>query len=97
MSSSAEEEDSGPSVDSNNPEERVAARRNRIQHRIEVLKRYINVSDIYSDGNNFFNELVLHTVSPPQFLLNDDHVAWKVIFPTKSRICRDTVLSFWIM
>ncbi|KAJ8321909.1 hypothetical protein KUTeg_000380 [Tegillarca granosa] len=39
MSSSGEEEDVGPSVDSENPEERIAARRMRIQRRIEAQKR----------------------------------------------------------
>ena len=39
MSSSGEEEDVGPSVDSNDADERIAARRNRIQRRIELAKR----------------------------------------------------------
>lgn len=39
MSSSGEEEEAGPSVDSTNPEERIAARRIRIQKRIEAAKR----------------------------------------------------------
>ena len=34
-----EEEDTGPSVDSTDPEERIAARRLRIQRRIEAAKR----------------------------------------------------------
>ena len=41
MSSSGEEEEVGPSVESNNPEERIAARRIRIQRRIEAAKRLI--------------------------------------------------------
>lgn len=40
MSSSGEEEDVGPSVDSADPEERIAARRIRINKRIEAQKRY---------------------------------------------------------
>ena len=39
MSSSAEEEETGPSVDSADPEERIAARRLRIQRRLEAQKR----------------------------------------------------------
>ncbi|ESP00268.1 hypothetical protein LOTGIDRAFT_141102, partial [Lottia gigantea] len=39
MSSSGEEEEVGPSVDSNDKEERIAARRLRIQRRIEAAKR----------------------------------------------------------
>ncbi|XP_055954259.1 dynein regulatory complex protein 1 [Patella vulgata] len=39
MSSSGEEEEVGPSVDSNDKEERIAARRLRINKRIEALKR----------------------------------------------------------
>jgi len=39
MSSSGEEEEVGPSVDSNDPEERIAARRGRIDRRIEAIKR----------------------------------------------------------
>ena len=39
MSSSAEEEETGPSVDSTDPEERIAARRLRIQRRLEAQKR----------------------------------------------------------
>ena len=39
MSSSGEEEEAGPSVDSLDPEERIAARRIRIQKRIEAAKR----------------------------------------------------------
>lgn len=39
MSSSGEEEDVGPSVDSNDPEERIAARRVRIQKRVEAARR----------------------------------------------------------
>ncbi|XP_064652139.1 dynein regulatory complex protein 1-like [Lineus longissimus] len=39
MSSSGEEEETGPNVDSNDPEERVAARRSRITRRIEAEKR----------------------------------------------------------
>ena len=40
MSSSGEEEDTGPSVDSADPEERIQARRIRIQKRIEAKRRY---------------------------------------------------------
>ncbi|XP_076456963.1 dynein regulatory complex protein 1-like [Babylonia areolata] len=39
MSSSSEEEEVGPSVDSNDPEERIAARRARITRRIDAAKR----------------------------------------------------------
>ncbi|XP_060564284.1 dynein regulatory complex protein 1-like [Ruditapes philippinarum] len=39
MSSSGEEEEIGPSVDSNDPEERIAARRIRIQKRVEAARR----------------------------------------------------------
>ena len=39
MSSSGEEEETGPSVDSNDPEERIAARRLRIKRRVEAAKR----------------------------------------------------------
>lgn len=37
-----DEEDSGPSVDSVVVEERIAARRLRIQRRIEAAKRFVN-------------------------------------------------------
>ncbi len=40
MSSSGEEEDGGPSVESADPEERIAARRLRIQRRLEMQLRY---------------------------------------------------------
>ncbi|XP_061176506.1 dynein regulatory complex protein 1-like [Saccostrea echinata] len=39
MSSSGEEDEIGPSVDSNDPEERIQARRERIKRRIEAAKR----------------------------------------------------------
>ena len=39
MSSHDEEEDTGPSVDSTDPEERIAARRLRIAKRIEAARR----------------------------------------------------------
>ena len=39
MSSGGEEEDSGPSIESTDPEERIAARRLRIQKRLEAQKR----------------------------------------------------------
>ncbi|KAK7091693.1 dynein regulatory complex protein 1-like [Littorina saxatilis] len=39
MSSSDEEEEVGPSVDSTDPEERIAARRHRITRRIEAVRR----------------------------------------------------------
>ena len=38
-----DEEDTGPSVDSTDPEERIAARRLRIQRRIETAKRLIRL------------------------------------------------------
>jgi len=41
MSSSGEEEEAGPDVDSNDPEERIAARRLRIQRRFELQKKYV--------------------------------------------------------
>ncbi len=40
MSSSGEEEETGPSVDSADPDERIAARRLRIQRRLEAQKRF---------------------------------------------------------
>ncbi|XP_060066143.1 dynein regulatory complex protein 1-like [Ylistrum balloti] len=39
MSSSGEEEEAGPNVDSNDPDERIAARRIRITRRVEAAKR----------------------------------------------------------
>ena len=39
MSSSSEEEDVGPSVDSNDIEERIAARRIRIAKRVEAARK----------------------------------------------------------
>lgn len=36
-----EEEETGPSVDSENQSERIEARRNRIQKRVEALRRYV--------------------------------------------------------
>lgn len=44
MSSSGEEDETGPSVDSMDPEERIQARRERINRRIEAAKRYILLS-----------------------------------------------------
>lgn len=41
MSSSGEEDETGPSVDSMDPEERIQARRERINRRIDAAKRYI--------------------------------------------------------
>lgn len=41
MNSHEEEEDEGPSVDSAIAEERIAARRLRIQRRLEAAKRWI--------------------------------------------------------
>ncbi len=38
-----EEEDTGPSVDSTDHEERIAARRLRIERRIEAAKRFVNL------------------------------------------------------
>ena len=46
MSSSGEEEEAGPSVDSNDPEERIAARRLRIQRRLEMQKKYVGFRNI---------------------------------------------------
>lgn len=43
MSSSGEEDETGPSVDSMDPEERIQARRERINRRIDAAKRYISV------------------------------------------------------
>lgn len=43
MSSSGEEDESGPSVDSMDPEERIQARRERINRRIDAAKRYISL------------------------------------------------------
>ena len=43
MSSSGEEEETGPSVDSADPEERIAARRLRINRRLELQKRFVLV------------------------------------------------------
>lgn len=42
MNSHEEEEDDGPSVDSEVAEERIAARRLRIQRRQEAARRYID-------------------------------------------------------
>lgn len=42
MSSSGEEDETGPSVDSMDPEERIQARRERINRRIDAAKRYIS-------------------------------------------------------
>ncbi len=42
MSSSGEDEERGPSIDSSNPEERIAARRLRIQRRLDALKRLLS-------------------------------------------------------
>ncbi|WAR16467.1 DRC1-like protein [Mya arenaria] len=39
MSSSGEEEETGPTVDAVDPEERIAARRIRIQKRVEAARR----------------------------------------------------------
>ncbi len=39
MSSSGEEEETGPSVDSVDPDERIQARRIRIQRRLEAQRR----------------------------------------------------------
>lgn len=43
MSSSGEEDETGPSVDSMDPEERIQARRERINRRIDAAKRYISL------------------------------------------------------
>jgi len=45
MSASAEDEEIGPSIDSADPEERIAARRLRITKRLEQLRRYFNDVD----------------------------------------------------
>ena len=45
MSASAEDEEIGPSIDSADPEERIAARRLRIGKRLEQLRRYFNDVD----------------------------------------------------
>lgn len=39
MSSSGEEDETGPNVDSLDPDERIHARRERIKRRIEATKR----------------------------------------------------------
>ena len=44
MNSDQEEEDTGPSVDSADPEERIKARRLRIQKRIEAKRRCVSLS-----------------------------------------------------
>lgn len=41
MSSSGEEDETGPSVDSLDPEERIQARRERIKRRTEAVKRFV--------------------------------------------------------
>ena len=46
MSSSGEEEETGPSVDANDPEERIAARRVRIHKRVEAARRYFFANSI---------------------------------------------------
>lgn len=43
MSSSGEEDETGPSVDSMDPEERIQARRERINRRIDAAKRCISL------------------------------------------------------
>ena len=48
MNSDPEEEDTGPSVDSADPEERIKARRLRIQKRIEAKRRYVRVPYSYA-------------------------------------------------
>ena len=48
MSTNGEEEETGPSVDSVDPEERVAARRTRITRRLETQRRW--VSDVNKPG-----------------------------------------------
>ena len=40
MSTRSDDEDDGPSVDSNNQSERIEARRLRIQKRLDQLRRY---------------------------------------------------------
>lgn len=44
MSSHDEEEDEGPSVDSLVAEERIAARRLRIQRRLEAARRFVKTA-----------------------------------------------------
>ena len=70
MSSSGEEEEVGPSVESNNPEERIAARRIRIQRRIEAAKRLIyGVGGVHLDKqshrgqSSFIIYVIPHTLS----------------------------------
>merc|ERR1711974_420653 len=46
MSSSSEEEDVGPSVDSNDLEERIAARRIRIAKRVEAARKALLGEDL---------------------------------------------------
>ena len=55
MSSSGEEEDAGPSVDSADQEERIAARRLRIARRLEAQKRYFSTFTVpfLSRGGTF--------------------------------------------
>ena len=43
MSSSGEEDETGPSVDSLDPEERIQARRERIKRRTEAVKRFVKI------------------------------------------------------
>ena len=51
MNSHEEEEDDGPSVDSEIAEERIAARRLRIQRRLEAARRY------------FFKNFIVYTTT----------------------------------
>jgi len=49
------EQDSGPSVDSTDIEERIAARRLRIGRRIEALKKYeFDYKNLYSINTNIY-------------------------------------------
>lgn len=53
MPSDVEEEDTGPSVDSADPEERIKARRIRIQKRIEAKRRYVLLSCSVKPHNSY--------------------------------------------
>lgn len=56
MNSHEDEEDEGPSVDSAIAEERIAARRIRIQRRLEAAKRFLSWAirkDFHSSVKSF--------------------------------------------
>lgn len=52
MSSNGDEDNDGPSVESENPEERIAARRTRITRRIEAAKRFEWICYDFEEKNN---------------------------------------------